>query len=136
MPEYSEPWQIALGFKSHSLVDAAGKTLTTSLHADLWEKIPRIVACVNACKGIPTEWLEDDPPYDLFSNVRESLRLLRLIVDRVCELSPVAVSGSEARIWKDVALHAGDVLAALEGDSSRLLATIEATRKRFGTVVE
>jgi len=57
MPEYSEPWQIALGFKSHSLVDAAGKTLTTSLHADLWEKIPRIVACVNACKGIPTEWL-------------------------------------------------------------------------------
>lgn len=49
-----EPWHVSLGFDHHEIVDANGKMLATSQNKYVLE---RIVACVNACKGVPTEEL-------------------------------------------------------------------------------
>jgi len=52
-----EPWEIRLGFESNDIADANGKMLLNS-HHELWSAAGRIVACINACKGIPTAALE------------------------------------------------------------------------------
>jgi len=52
-----EPWKIWLGFDAHSVVDANGECLLCSEHP-FWRQVPRIVACINACQGIPNDALE------------------------------------------------------------------------------
>jgi hypothetical protein len=47
------PWQISLGFQDHLIHDSDGKVIT-DLHEINAADAERIVACVNACHGLPT----------------------------------------------------------------------------------
>jgi hypothetical protein len=78
MSHSPEPWSIDLGFDRHYLVDADGQILSTSLHTDL-SNAERIVACVNACKGVHNDTL------GVFPNVFTLILLVRRLSECLCE---------------------------------------------------
>ena len=105
MEHTKEPWTVYEGEECHGVLDSEGKHL-----ADMWQRkhydslanARRIVACVNACEGIPTETLEND---DWDTVVEKTV--IAVTKDKIKSLT------ADRDRWKALALELGDALKKL-----------------------
>jgi hypothetical protein len=125
-----EPWKSVEDGSSRrpaSVVDAKGHTVAEMPHINGVARSTldarRIAACVNACRGIPTEALESRPRH-LIQEAQGTLEivvhdLLKLVEDGPFRTRPLL--SKEYDVLQSNAQYATAVLDALRGDASKWL---------------
>ncbi len=119
MSEHSpEPWAVKETIKGEECfvgVDANGKWLESDPYDGVSEENwRRIVACVNACKGIPTEWLEK---YGRSAVVRSIHLVPADLVGGVHEVLKGAIRKSEDVVRIDTCEHCGGIKPITEAEN-------------------
>jgi len=112
MSHSPEPWKIAATPPGHEgegrdhlcwIQDSSGYFVAETEYADRVEEVARadaerIVACVNACKGIPTEWLEKQDNHltrTIISVTAGAEQLVQDALIRGCDMELLAIPKDE-----------------------------------------
>lgn len=76
MSEYSEPWEVTCEGGFVFVKNAENDFILDNMNEEFYpdgELIKRISVCVNACRGIPTEFLQRDCANEYFSKLFNGL---------------------------------------------------------------